>query len=453
MLGVFFIAVALPNLVPAHWNSADPKSLDLLKDSPVNCLLVEQPAWSRAFVEPAHQHSIEIFGVVRPGDDPVAETRRAMEAHLDGVALEGSFQPAVLERARTLLEGSKMAVVELGLRSQMRLQGPDPIVGTFQGVWPGIQPQQEVKAGPTASAWIDTNTGFLRFARAATSAAVWIANTPPPHQAFPLQRYLQAIGDAGMTGARWVVTLDDDFLKRLLAGEDRARADWHTINDALRYYERHNDWRSAQPFGNLALVEDTNSGALLSGGVLDMIAVKHTPVRPIPASRLSESAIAPSQLAVNVDPQSLDDHQKDVLRAYTRAGGTLLTGPPGWRFPQPRKDQITLEKADLEKLDEIWKEVNSFTGRHNLGARLFNVSSMLSNLLELPDHSQVILHLVNYSDYPVDNVTVQLLGNYKSATLYRPEGPPIKLKGYDGEDGTAFDIDRVDYLATVVLTR
>ena len=40
-------------------------------------------------------------------------------------------------------------------------------------------------------------------------------------------------------------------------------------------------------------------------------------------------------------------------------------------------------------------------GRGNLGARLFNVSSMLSNLLVSPMGKQILVHLVNYSNYPL----------------------------------------------------
>ena len=64
---------------------------------------------------------------------------------------------------------------------------------------------------------------------------------------------------------------------------------------------------------------------------------------------------------------------------------------------------------DVKILDEIWKEVNSMTGRSNLGARLFNVSSMLSNLVQSSDKRQTVLQLVNYSGYPVENVTVHFV--------------------------------------------
>ena len=53
-------------------------------------------------------------------------------------------------------------------------------------------------------------------------------------------------------------------------------------------------------------------------------------------------------------------------------------------------------------------------GRRNLGVRLFNVSSMLSNLLASPDGKSAIVHLVNYSDYPVENVDRALPGRTTS---------------------------------------
>jgi hypothetical protein len=156
-------------------------------------------------------------------------------------------------------------------------------------------------------------------------------------------------------------------------------------------------------------------------------------------------------MAVNVDPELLTANQKEALKAFTKAGGTLLTGPPGWRFPALKADQITLDKKDLETLDSIWKELNTLTGRDNLGARLFNVGSMLSNLLESPDGKQVVLELVNYSDYEVSDITVHVLGKFKHAMLVRPDAAPKKLEVYGVDEGTGIDIPALGALGTLVL--
>jgi hypothetical protein len=369
---------------------------------------------------------------------------------MTGVVLEGDFDPKV----RTALGDSKIVTIELPSRSRMRLGDQTAaVIGSSQGVWPGIQIDAggETKAAPSGAPWIDTNTGFLRFVRAYTTKPVWIANAPPPKMVIPVQRYLQAIADAEIAGAHWVVDLDGDFNRRLLAGDAKALADWARIGAELKFYQSHKDWRVFGPHSDLALVEDVESGALLSGGVLDMIAVKHTPVRPVPNQKLSGEAMKDATLAVDVDPSLLDASQKEVLKNFTRGGGTLLSGPPGWKFPMPKDGEITLAKDDFAKLDEIWKEVNGMTGRKNLGARLFNVSSMLSNLLESPDGKQLILHLVNYTDFPIESITAHVLGTFKHARLFAPDGTAKDLAVYPVEEGTGVDIEKVDVVATVVL--
>ena len=46
----------------------------------------------------------------------------------------------------------------------MALGSGAAVLGTYQGVWPGIAVTRTApsKRGPTGSVWIDTNTGFLR---------------------------------------------------------------------------------------------------------------------------------------------------------------------------------------------------------------------------------------------------------------------------------------------------
>ncbi|MGH9632452.1 MAG: hypothetical protein ACRD7E_29450, partial [Bryobacteraceae bacterium] len=196
---------------------------------------------------------------------------------------------------------------------------------------------------------------------------------------------------------------------------------------------------------------DVDSGALFSGGILDMIAVKHTPVLPVPKAKLNGETMKSSKMAVNVDPSSLSPEQKEALMNFARRGGTLLNGPPGWKFPALEADQITLDEEDVKFLDDVWQEVNAMTGRRNLGARLFNVSSMLSNLMQSPDGKQTVLHLVNFSGYPVESVTVHLLGEYKQAVLLTPDGASRKLSLYKHDEGTGVDIDKVGVSATLVL--
>jgi hypothetical protein len=437
--------------VPARWPWQDARSLELLSGSPVNCLLLEK--YSAELVAAANDRGLVTLAVLTPGADVAAEVKLALAAKVTGIVLEGDFPEGTGARVREAVGGAP--VVELSARNRLALGSPGPILGTYQGVWPGISAQDDgaKHAGPTASVWIDTNTGFIRAARAWGGATIWIANQPPPKTVITGARYLQVYADAAISGGRWVIALDNDFAGRLHRGDADAMSDWRRLSTLASYFERRPEWRAMREDGQLAIVQDPAKGGLLSGGILDMIAVKHTPMRPVPKQHLSADALAGTTLAVNVDNDSLTPEQKEILRNFTRSGGTLLTGPPGWKDPTPNAGSITLEKAELERLNDIWRDVNNMVGRRNLGVRLFNVSSMLSNLLAGADGKTAVLHLVNYSDYPVENVTVHFLGDYRKATLVMPDAAEAPLEIYPTEEGKGVDIAKVGICATVRLEK
>lgn len=437
--------VSIADWIPARWNSTDPQSLKLVAGTAINCLWVTLP--SAEFAAAAKAQGIDTLLFVPVGSEISAQETLARKSGMAGMVVD---QNAGVQ----LPSGdSGFVVIALPSRYELGLKPSLQLAATWQGVWPGVNQTEEdtAKAAPSGAPWIDTNSGFLRFVRAWTAAPVWIANKPPEKAVINPVRYLQAIGDAAVCGARWVISLDADFESKLLAGDEKTMAAWKKITDLLAFIEQNKHWRMYRPSGQMAVVQDATSGALLSGGILDMISVKHTPVQPVPNSRLSAKAMEGAKMAVNVNPTGLSDAERAVMTAFARSGGTVLAGPPGWKFPPPRPGQLTVDEAEVKKLDEIWKELNTMTGRRNLGVRLFNVASMLSNLLDSPDGKQRILHLVNYSDFPAESVTAHVLGTWTKATLLSPNGPPRKLETYVVEEGTGVDVPLLHTFGTIVL--
>jgi hypothetical protein len=450
MIFALLLAMASPaDWVPARWNWTDPATLDLLTGTPINCLLVKTP--DAAFAAKALEKGITTLAVATAETDADAVARGAVEAKVQGVVLEGDFDQTAVGQVRKLMAGAGI-VIELPSRTRLRFDSSVPINGTWQGVWPGIHVLEggAAKAAPTGSPWIDTNAGFLRAARARTGATLWLGNLPPPKTVLSAERYLHAICDAAIAGGRWVVALDDDLAARLKQGEPVAVKTWKRMAAHLEFFEKHREWRGFQPHGRLAVVQDLRSGALLSGSILDMIGARHTPIRAVPREDLSAQALAGSTMAVSVDPETLDPQQQEILVQFRRSGGTVLTPPPGSHIRPPADaKRITLEDNQVERLTEIWRDVQSMIGRRNLGVRLFNVAGMLSSLLAGPGGKPVIIQLVNYTSYPVENVTVHLLGNFERARLITPEGGERSLELYKTEDGTGIDIDRVSVSAAI----
>jgi hypothetical protein len=454
VLATAALLIALyPDWVPARWVSADPKSLDLLVHNPINCLWLERPQWSAAFAAEAAKRGIATLGLIRHEGDPIEAAETLSKTGLTGAVIEGNFDDYSLMILSGKLAKTKTFYLRSAPRSRLRFDEDVPIVATSQGMWPGIHVVKggSATAGPTANPWIDTNTGFLRFARASTESTVWVAVEPPPKTVYPVERYLQAIGDGAVNGARWVIALDSDLWRKLLAGEPKALGDWARIGAALQHFEDHREWRAAAPAGAVAVVEGYGA-ARLSGGLFDMMAAKHVPAFALPYSRLSAAALGGTRVAVNPDPGEFPAEQTVVLRTFAQSGKAVVEGPAqGSKKPPPAEDDFVYDPSD-PRVDTIWQRVSAAMGRQNMGVRLFNVSNMLSNLLAAHGQRQLILHLVNYSDYPASGITARVAGVYRHARLFRPGEAPVDLDTERTEDGTGFAIDqRIVTIATVVL--
>ncbi len=178
--------------VPVRWPWNDARSLELLAGTPVNCLLLTR--YTPEFVAAAQARGVSALAVVTSAN----EIEGALASKVDGIVLEGEFPEDVA------LGIKSVPVIVLGPRTRMPLGSGAAIVGTNQGVWPGISADDEgaKKSGPTSGVWIDTNTGFLRAVRSWGNPTVWIANLPPPKTVVTTTRYLQVIADAAASPAR-----------------------------------------------------------------------------------------------------------------------------------------------------------------------------------------------------------------------------------------------------------
>lgn len=450
MLLALWLLAGFSALVPARWNSSDPRSLDLLAGGPVNCILVEPPHWNPALLAAAKRRGIAAFGVLHPDKDAPAAAVRALALKLDGLALEGDGDWTAV---RAAVSKARMTLVELPDRGRMRLDGADRITGAWQGLWPGVEiehPGGEKTSGPTSTPWIDTNTGFLRFVRASTDAAIWVGERPPRGVVFPARRYCLAVADAAIAGARWIVALDADLERRIHASDRAGRAAWRQIEAYLRYFENPR-WRDYRPFSEMAVVQDRASGGLLSGSILDMLSALHKAARAEPADRVGADSLRGTRVVLDVTGGAVNPEGKKNLDAFVRAGGVLVSPPPGWRFPEIAEGQAMPTRAQMDRIQPVWEAAYDATVGRNFGVRTFNTASVLFHLLAAPGGGSLLIHLLNYADYAAEDITVQALGEWRRARLYTPEGAVRELPVYPVKDGTGVDVDRIEVLATLRL--
>jgi hypothetical protein len=455
-------AFSVADCVPMAWEPRQASTLVLLEDSPVNCLVVDVEQLQPEFIEEARRRELKLLVHLADTDDPTAASA-ALAAGADGLYAERIGDQFALELGKLAEETGKPFV---WLPERVRLarnndgaaspQALSAVTGTWQGLWAGLKlgHEGEAEAAPTGPPWIDTNSGFLRYLRAVTPAerSVWIANAPPEDEGIyvPASRYMQAIGDAELAGARWVIRFQDAFWQRLQSGEPTVFEAWGAMKQLLRFYHEHQDLHQLPDYSQLAIIQDERSGALVSGSVLDMVESKHIPARVIPPDFLGKQAPEPLRLVLNIDPPALSEEQAEAVRNKARAGAMVINGPPQWKIALPPPEAIVFDDAQIEQLDEIWKEINRVIGRENFAVRVFGAPSMLSNLKADAD-GRLVLSLVNYSDYPVEGITIHTLGKVSSAKLLTPAGEESP-EVYDYEEGSGIDIDTVGEAAILVLT-
>lgn len=445
--GMLLALPALEGCTPARWRDAAPESLELIRSTPVNCLLVEEGAWQKGLLEAARQMGLLTLAVVRGGS--VEAASRALSLGAEGIAAEGPRAEALAEWVRQ----RKRPLVEIVPRHELQFERGTAVIATYEGLWAGVRAESEdnAHARPTSGPWIETNSGLLRFLRAAAppGAAVWMAHGAP-RDPQPVSRYVQAVADAAVCGAKWVLDFDPEFWHRVRAGEPKGKRDWARLVAAIRFLDEQEALKWPDSSALVVLI-DGQSGGLVSGGILDMITAKHIPLRPLPPAKLAEAPGGVRTL-LTIDPSRLSEREREAARAIARSGATLVNGPEGWKLEPPPPGRITYSEEQIKQLDQIWREVNSIIGRRNYGVRVFGAPGMLSSLKESPDGRHLALILVNYTDYPVENITLHFTGRMQRARLSNGREEKV-LETYEVDDGTGVDVAKVEDLAIVTVER
>lgn len=419
----FLIAAApVPEWVPARWFSSDAASLALLNNSPVNCLLIDAESLRPAFIRAARDRGLAVLAVA--GKD-VAELPPGISA----VVFEGDQS----KRTRELARNAGVSVLEL--RDRLLLDDSNPrFIGSRQGFWPGIRMDESgISAGATSTPYINTNGGFLRYLRSKSPAEIWMGNTPPAGEMATLAAYRRAIADSYLNGARWILALDDDFARRLLANEPKAAANWHEINELLRYLEKHREWRQFKPWGRLCVALDGEM-ARLSGGVLDMLASMHLPATP------AMHADCAGTIALSARTAGDSGHQ-------------VYPPPPGWHFPPAEEGAFTLSDRQAAALTVVRDMIRTDVTYRDFGLRVFNAAGALSSMAISGEGTRILLHLVNYTDFSQEDIVLRVSTEWEPVALFRPGEPAVRPETDRGESHFQIHIDRIRSFATIEFRR
>jgi hypothetical protein len=383
------LAILAAQCVPARWFSGDPRSLDLLTNTPINCLIVSAAHWNAALVAEGHRRGFKMLAEVESGSSKLPA---GADAFLSSVEIPNREAPTIVLAARDAIR------LDAGLAA------------TAEAVWPGLRSTDDQIATPSSAPWVDTNLGYLRYLRSQTRDPIWLANRPPPGKAYPLRRYEQVMCDAVLAGARWILDVDSGLAARA--------KDWSELMSVFAFLDALPDFRNLDIYSRLGVSVNRGTGALVSGGVLDMIGTQHIPFRVVKSG-------------------------KGMDQFFDFADDSIV------KFPRTSLGRTMVLPDDVGKLEPVYRRVEVIVGRTNFGLRVFNGAAILSAPYSLPGGKSVGVLLVNYTDYPAENITLHVLGAWKKATLETPGQPPRPLSVYPVETATAVEIDSLNVVGFV----
>ena len=394
-----------------------PGSLELLKDTPINCLIVpwaaglpedeEQQRGLQPLLASARTLGVQVVGRVQTPADP-------KKAATCGHAL-GLFALALPSLPTTELD---LPVVEWAERDRINWNGSSIAVAVSDAVWPGIRGKAgrngaPAVAGPTGIPWLDSNGWLAQLARQrCESKSVWLAFEPEQMEfALEAESYLLALADAEASGARWIVSLDDRFRSELSGGLAVALEHWKQITAAIAFFRSRSTWNEFGPKAALGIAAG-NSEALgfTQGEILNLLNRRQVPFRILGKGwKAEETRDLVAILCADTDPPSATE--RVLLLKFAEQGGLLIV-PDIWKRPDGAVVSHDLEGAyALHRIGrgrvacarEAWQdpyrvaeEVHLLMSRRNDLFRLGNGASLIVYCSGSADGRMTVLHLVNF---------------------------------------------------------
>ncbi len=393
-----------------------PSALEILKDTPVDTIVIPWAAGVAAdaeqwrsvtpLVQAARRKRLAVVGWVEGTADHRQALAAAHSAGLVAVAMRG-FQGS-----------AELPVIAWSEREDVPWDSAAPAVAVTGNVWPGVNPSQGgggADAGPTALPWLDSNGWWIQMARARLRAPLWVVFDPPGKGTiFSAQRYANAVTDAEISGARWLISLDDDLRASLAEGAAQALDDWKKIAAASLFFREHAAWRSYRSLGLVGVVSDFHGADFeMSGEILNLSARRDLLFRVIWKSQASAQPLTGLKAVVYADAAAPDASLRQKLTEFVEQGGLLVAGPEwgaGGKPEQPgfptQFDVRSLGKGRLavarEALSDPYQVAVDtqflLSHRYDL-VKIYNApSSGCTRLTGSADGARALLQCVSYSE-------------------------------------------------------
>ena len=442
----------------------EPESLDLLRGTPINCLIIpwaagvaedeEQQRQLRPLLARAQALGLEIVGRVQGSVDCQNAATRAYAAGLSALAL-----PSLPEATLAL------PVIQWAERGQINWNASSTTVALTDCVWPGIRGNAGRNgagaiAGPTGIPWLDTNAWQSQWARQhCESKRLWLAFEPAVAESVvDIASYRLALADSESCGARWIVSLDDSFRLALSGQQAAALEHWKQLIEVLEFFRSRSAWDELHPKAALGIAAgDANAEAFMQGEILNLLGRRQVPFCTLGKGpwKVDETENLVAMLCSEAGFP--DATQRGLLLKFAERGGLLIV-PNTWEKPtgaalsHDLEDDYLLVRFGSGRLAwsrEAWHDpyrvaeaIHLLMSRRNDLFRLGNGASMSARCTGSPDGRMMLIQLVSF-DRRAARVPVSLWvkPKFRAARLWKLDSnEPMTLSAKPEQGGQEFSL-------------
>ena len=348
---------------------------------------------------------------------------------------------------------------------------PGPYAALTTGLWPGISREPTTArdievVSASREPWVDSNAYLIPYLRAlypkAAPVLAYEANEAAglrPDRVVPFETHILALTEARVMGGNYVLSLEPQFRKALLANDAKALAAWKQLGITAKWLADNKSLfgiepppiitaivEPGRPTAEIANLLFRRSGsprlvaelpARLPAGTLALVTTAMKPPKPEVAARILEHATVGGATIVTDDPPA---------NAWWRSAQLKVVKTQADRvFYSLGKGAIVAYNRKIVDPSEHALDVIDIVGHPRRAVRIWNANSTIAV------SSPGVVHLFNYSGRGRSGDTqVRIQGVYKTASLLRPGSAPLKLEASRRGTTTEVFVPDVAVVGTVV---
>jgi hypothetical protein len=450
-----------------------PSGLEIIEKTPVNCLVIrwaeglpqddEQQKSLKPLLEKGKEKGVHFVGVIEGAADKQGALKNAADAGLSAII---SSDPSKLSGNLPIIESYK--------RSTLSPKMTSPLLACDDALWPRLRSNvaadtDVVVAGPTGVPWVDSNGWYVQLARTLShEKPIWLMFDPPKTTSgLHEESYLLALADTEAYGARWVVSLDDEFRGELASRSQSALKKWKGIADTLSFFQKRQEWNSYRPNSVLAVVSDfSGANEFLSGEVLNLLRRRQVAFSIFEKSSWAESSLGDVKAVLWLDQEPADKEHTIGLLSFAEKGGLLIVPKTWGKIPgtargselddryeiySTGKGRVAVARTESEDPYAIAEEAHLLLSRRNDLFRLWNAGSFNGYLTSSPDRKKTLLQLINYAGRNADDLlSVWVRGTYLHTKAWRPcSENPASLDYVPMQNGQEYHLPPIGYYIAI----